>query len=190
MDPPRRPARPRAPRHQVRPRQHPRPLRRARPSPERAIAPSSSPARTARDRSRAMVDRGPRARPGTASGRYTSPHLVRLEERFAIDGAPVSSRRARGASAVDVLLARDHLRPSGGLATDPDVLRGLPRRSAFEIFRRAGVDVAVLEVGMGGRFDATNVADAVRGRHHDHRLSTTSGISATRSGRSRSRRPA
>jgi len=108
----------------------------------------------------AMVDRALTAA-GHRSGRYTSPHLIRLEERFAIDGVPVPSDTLRqGAS--DVLLARDRLRSSGGLVTEPTFFE-VCTAIAFETFSRAGVGVAVLEVGMGGRFDATNVAESCAG---------------------------
>jgi folylpolyglutamate synthase/dihydropteroate synthase len=58
--------------------------------------------------------------------------------------------------------------------------------TAFELFREAGVEAAVIEVGLGGRFDATNVIAPAA--DHDHRLICGS-ISATRWRRSPSRRP-
>jgi dihydrofolate synthase/folylpolyglutamate synthase len=57
-----------------------------------------------------------------------------------------------------VLLARERLRSKGDLATDPTFFE-VCTAIAFEIFKEAAVDVSVLEVGMGGRFDATNVAE-------------------------------
>jgi dihydrofolate synthase/folylpolyglutamate synthase len=103
----------------------------------------------------AMVEAGLRAG-GLRTGLYTSPHLVRLEERFAIDGAPVATAMMiEAAGTVQQAVAR--LRATGGLATEPTFFE-VTTAVAFEVFRRAGVDFAVLEVGLGGRFDATNVA--------------------------------
>jgi len=103
----------------------------------------------------AMVDRA-LAAAGHRSARYTSPHLIRLEERFAVDGVPVSADVLRDVTARLLALAW-RLRASGELATDPTFFE-VCTAIAFEVFRRASVEVAVLEVGMGGRFDATNVA--------------------------------
>jgi dihydrofolate synthase/folylpolyglutamate synthase len=103
----------------------------------------------------AMVDASLRAA-GLRTGRYTSPHLVRLEERIAVDGVPVSTEMlADTASDVRETVAR--LREGGRLDTEPTFFEATTA-IAFEIFRRASVELAVLEVGMGGRFDATNVA--------------------------------
>lgn len=100
----------------------------------------------------AMVERGLRAA-GLRTGRYTSPHLVDLEERFAIDGRPISrdqfdqvARRVRDAASQ--------------LASRPSFFEATTAL-ALEVFRDERVDVAVLEVGLGGRLDATNVVDAV-----------------------------
>jgi dihydrofolate synthase/folylpolyglutamate synthase len=96
----------------------------------------------------AMVERALRAG-GYRTGRYISPHLVRLEERFVVDGHEVSPTEAEDAiEAVQAAAARLPLPPSFFEATTA---------VAFEIFRRRGVDIAVLEVGLGGRLDATNV---------------------------------
>jgi dihydrofolate synthase/folylpolyglutamate synthase len=87
---------------------------------------------------------------GYRTGAYTSPHLVRYNERVRVAGAPVEDGplceafdridRARG----EVSLSYFEF---GTLA-------------AMEVFRRAALDVAVLEVGLGGRLDAVNVFDA------------------------------
>lgn len=103
----------------------------------------------------AMVEAGLRAG-GFRTGLYTSPHLVRLEERFAIDGQPVATPLLE-ASALAAQRAVAALRGRGALATEPTFFE-VTTAIAFEIFRRAGVRFAVLEVGLGGRFDATNVA--------------------------------
>jgi dihydrofolate synthase/folylpolyglutamate synthase len=100
----------------------------------------------------AMVERGLRAA-GHHTGRYTSPHLARLEERFALDGQPVD------ATTLDVVTARV-LDASASLPAPPSFFEATTA-IAFEIFRDAAVDVAVLEVGLGGRLDATNVVSPV-----------------------------
>jgi dihydrofolate synthase/folylpolyglutamate synthase len=102
----------------------------------------------------AMVDAALRAA-GHRSARYTSPHLVDISERFVIDGRPVADDEL--AFAVNrVRDAVDGLRADGGLGVEPTFFE-VTTASAFELFRRAGVDIAVLEVGLGGRLDATNV---------------------------------
>lgn len=103
----------------------------------------------------AMVEAGLRAA-GRRTGLYTSPHLVRLEERFAIDGQPVATE-ALGRAAEDVRDVVTGLRATGRLTTDPTFFE-VTTAIGFELFRRAAIDFAILEVGLGGRFDATNVA--------------------------------
>ena len=102
----------------------------------------------------AMVERGLRAG-GLATGRYTSPHLDAIEERVAINGVAVD--RETFTDATDrVFGAVDAASRAGTLAVTPTFFE-VSTAVAFEIFRRARVDVAVVEVGLGGRFDATNV---------------------------------
>jgi dihydrofolate synthase/folylpolyglutamate synthase len=108
----------------------------------------------------AVIDRALTAA-GHRSGRYTSPHLIRLEERIAIDGVPVATDMLRRIAG-KVLFLRDRLRIEGTLATDPTFFE-VCTAIAFEAFKEAAVDVAVLEVGMGGRFDATNAAEPLAG---------------------------
>ena len=106
----------------------------------------------------AMTDCALRAS-GLKVGRYTSPHLVRLEERFAIDGTPIDT-----ATLTDVIdeMRRliDDLIAKGSLESPPTFFE-VTTAIAFELFRRAGVDVAVLEVGLGGRLDSTNVVEPI-----------------------------
>jgi dihydrofolate synthase/folylpolyglutamate synthase len=83
---------------------------------------------------------------GIRAARYTSPHLVRLNERFVIGNEPVDDRTLETV-AHDVLDAIDR----------PPTFFEATTAMAFELFRRARVEVAVVEVGLGGRFDATNV---------------------------------
>ena len=108
----------------------------------------------------AMVEAGLRAA-GHRTGLYTSPHLVRLEERFRIDGEPVSSSALAEAAAV-VQRVVHRLRAAGELSTDPTFFE-VTTAIGFDLFRRARAQVVVLEVGLGGRFDATNVAEPAVG---------------------------
>ncbi len=102
----------------------------------------------------AMLERALREH-GLRTGLYTSPHLVRVEERIRVDGACIGPKRfrelvARLRSVIDRLLSE------GKLLYHPtyfEVLTAL----AFLEFGERQVDIAVLEVGLGGRFDATNV---------------------------------
>ena len=103
----------------------------------------------------AMVERGLRAA-GLRTGRYTSPHLDRIEERVAIDGEPID-RDTFSAVTADVFEAVDRLLEGGRLGEGRPTFFEVSTAIAFEIFKRATVDVAVVEVGLGGRFDATNV---------------------------------
>ena len=96
---------------------------------------------------------------GYRCGRYTSPHLVDIRERFAIDGIPVSGP-ALEAAVVDLKDAVDHLLRSGRLTALPTFFEATTA-VALELFRRARVDTAVCEVGLGGRLDATNVLEPV-----------------------------
>jgi dihydrofolate synthase/folylpolyglutamate synthase len=102
----------------------------------------------------AMVDAALRAA-GHRSARYTSPHLINLSERFVIDGRPVEDN-ALTAAVADVRDVVEGLRADGSLSVQPTFFE-VTTAIAFELFRRARVDIAVLEVGLGGRLDATNV---------------------------------
>ena len=90
---------------------------------------------------------------GFRVGRYTSPHLVRINERFFLDGAPVG----------DDVLERLSERVNRTLNSQPSTLnRDLTffealTAVAFVLYAEAQVDYAVLECGLGGRLDATNV---------------------------------
>jgi dihydrofolate synthase/folylpolyglutamate synthase len=102
----------------------------------------------------AMVERGLRAA-GLKTGRYTSPHLDRIEERVAINGEAVDSATFESVTA-HLFNVIDASTANGTLKVTPTFFE-VSTAIAFEIFKRAGVDVAVVEVGLGGRFDATNV---------------------------------
>lgn len=107
---------------------------------------------------------------GVHAGRYTSPHLVDLAERFVIGSAPVDAE-ALTRAAEDILNCADGLRTPEGLPVHPTFFEATTA-IAFELFRRARVDVAVIEVGLGGRFDSTNViapaAGAITSIGFDH----------------------
>ena len=124
----------------------------------------------------AMVERGLRAA-GHRSARYTSPHLIRLEERFVIDGRDVSTETLREAAgrveaAVGRLLA-EHVFEA------PPTFFEFATATAFVLFRDASVEIAVLEVGLGGRLDSTNVVTPIAGAitsidfDHQAQLGTT-----------------
>jgi dihydrofolate synthase/folylpolyglutamate synthase len=99
-----------------------------------------------------MVERGLRAA-GYRTGRYTSPHLVHLEERVAIDGRDIA------ASDLDRLAERVQS-AAHALGAPPSFFEATTAL-ALDAFRDARVDVAVLEVGLGGRLDATNAVDSI-----------------------------
>ena len=84
-------------------------------------------------------------------GRYTSPHLVKLNERFFLDGAPVDD---------DTLerIAQKVGRETGNGRREITFFEALTA-VAFELCAEAKVDYAILECGLGGRLDATNVCD-------------------------------
>lgn len=95
------------------------------------------------------------------AARYTSPHLTHLAERFVIDDDPVDDATLE-AVAADVLTCADRLQAEGVLSVPPTFFEATTAM-AFELFRRAGIEIAVFEVGLGGRFDATNVLTPVAG---------------------------
>ena len=105
-----------------------------------------------------MTERGLSAA-GYRSARYTSPHLVRIEERFTIGGTDVTPAALRDVAA-DVGELVQQLVARGGLEALPTFFE-CTTAIAFELFRRADVEIAVLEVGLGGRLDATNVVTPV-----------------------------
>jgi dihydrofolate synthase/folylpolyglutamate synthase len=93
---------------------------------------------------------------GYRVGRFTSPHLVEFSERIVIGGDPIDDTR------LDELVAE--LRPAvekmkqGGDAEHPTFFEAVTAL-AFMQFAREKVDFAIVEVGMGGRYDSTNVID-------------------------------
>lgn len=94
---------------------------------------------------------------GLRTGLYTSPHLERPNERIRIDGVEIGDEDfAREFFAVAE--AGDALVAAGRLAQNPSFFETLTAM-AFRHFSESHVDIAVLEVGMGGRLDATNIVD-------------------------------
>jgi len=94
---------------------------------------------------------------GLKAGRYTSPHIVDFEERIVADRELIPrSEVARIATRLRTLV-RD-LVAEGRLESHPTYFE-LVTAMALEHFVNQGVEVAVLEVGLGGRFDATNATD-------------------------------
>ena len=97
---------------------------------------------------------------GLKTGRFTSPHLHSMLERIAVGGRPVDAER--------FLAAYDDVIPFVDAVDARSVEEGGPRMTYFEVlvavayaaFADLPVDVAVVEVGMGGSWDATNVVDA------------------------------
>jgi dihydrofolate synthase/folylpolyglutamate synthase len=96
----------------------------------------------------ATIDTVLRAR-GVRVARYTSPHLVDFRERFLIDGQMVP--QSTMAALVEQCLPT--VEAVGATFFEATTAMG------FKLFADAGVDVAVVEVGLGGRLDATNVVD-------------------------------
>lgn len=126
---------------------------------------------------------------GLRTGRFTSPHLLKFTERIAIDGEPVSDELLFSVyediepilQLVDQELADESEAP----LTFFEALSVL----GFAVFADAPVDVLVLEVGMGGAWDSTNVADGdvsvftpIGLDHMDRLGSTITEIATTKSG--------
>lgn len=97
---------------------------------------------------------------GMRTGRFTSPHLASIRERIALDGEPISPE--------GFIAAWEDVAPYIEMVDERSQATGGPRLSFFEVltvmalaaFADHPVDVAIIEVGMGGRWDATNVIPA------------------------------
>jgi dihydrofolate synthase/folylpolyglutamate synthase len=92
---------------------------------------------------------------GLRTGLYTSPHLERINERIRIDGEDISDADF-AALWTRVKASIERLMASGALAANPSFFECVTAM-AFLAFAEHRVDFAVYEVGMGGRFDATNI---------------------------------
>ncbi|MCL1595616.1 MAG: Mur ligase family protein [Actinomycetia bacterium] len=105
---------------------------------------------------------------GLATGGFTSPHLDHVEERFSIHGVSLDPKDFTEAVRDIAWFVVGYEATSGNSVTYFEVAAAL----AFSVFATATVDVAVVEVGLGGRLDATNVLDAsvsvVTGIDFDH----------------------
>lgn len=84
---------------------------------------------------------------GYKTGLYTSPHLIDFRERIRINGAPISQEEV-------IRFAEKHLAPT--LHIRPSFFE-LTMMMAFNYFAQQQIDVAVIEVGLGGRLDSTNI---------------------------------
>lgn len=118
---------------------------------------------------------------GMRTGRFTSPHLHTIRERIALDGEPISAE--------GFIAAWEDVAPVIEMVDAHSAKNGGPRMSFFEVltvmayavFADYPVDVAIVEVGMGGRWDATNVLDQATavitpiGRDHERWLGSTIG---------------
>ena len=116
---------------------------------------------------------------GMRTGRFTSPHLHTIRERIALDGEPISAE--------GFIAAWEDVAPVIELVDAHSAKNGGPRMSFFEVltvmayavFADYPVDVAIVEVGMGGRWDATNVLDQATavitpiGRDHERWLGSS-----------------
>jgi len=112
---------------------------------------------------------------GLRVGRYTSPHLIRFAERFGVDGLPANDALLLPALA-EVEAASCALEAEGA---QPLTFFECATAAAFVLFRGAGIRLAVVETGLGGRLDATNVVDPLVsvitriGLDHCEQLGTT-----------------
>jgi dihydrofolate synthase/folylpolyglutamate synthase len=126
---------------------------------------------------------------GYRTGLFTSPHLCRVEERFQVDGKPIGQDELRA-------ILRDIQEAASG--------HPLPGLTFFEVatalgflhFRRRRCDAVVLEVGLGGRFDSTNVClpavsviTSISFDHMEFLGSSLASIAMEKSGIIKSRRP-
>lgn len=126
---------------------------------------------------------------GLRTGRFTSPHLINLNERIAIDGEPISNE-------ILYEVFKD-IEPVLDMVDQELLAQGEARLTFFEAlavlgfaaFADAPIDVLVLEVGMGGAWDSTNVADGdvavftpIDLDHQERLGSTIAEISRTKSG--------
>jgi dihydrofolate synthase/folylpolyglutamate synthase len=91
------------------------------------------------------------------TGLYTSPHLVRINERIRVNGEEISDDDFAGLHG-NVDRVADRLLEQGALPWHPSFFE-MMTAIAFAYFARERVKIAVLEVGMGGRLDATNVVE-------------------------------
>jgi dihydrofolate synthase / folylpolyglutamate synthase len=109
-------------------------------------------------------------RAGYRTGLYTSPHLESINERIRLDGVPISDEEFAAAfTRLHALI--EQMLGAGELAAHPTFFECLTAM-ALDTFARAQVDFAVLEVGLGGRLDSTNLVtpevSVITQIHFDH----------------------
>jgi len=123
---------------------------------------------------------------GYRVGLYTSPHLVRFNERIQVNRTPITDD--------DVLRLWSGMQPAiramtAARAIDHPTFFEVTTAMAFEYFHERQVDIAVIEVGMGGRMDATNIVDGLVSvvtrvdlEHTEHLGKTVSRIAREKAG--------
>lgn len=127
---------------------------------------------------------------GYRTGLYTSPHLEEVEERVRIDGLAISSGRL--AELLDEVVGA-----AAAALEDPPTYFEALTALAFSHFSHEGVDLAVVEIGLGGRLDATNVCEPILSlvteislEHQQYLGSTLAEIAREKAGILRAGRPA
>ncbi len=121
-------------------------------------------------------------RAGLRVGLYTSPYIRFFNERMCVNGTPISNE--------ELAEITTYVRPFADAMTDRPTEFELITAVAFEYFRRQGCDVVVLEAGMGGRLDSTNIIErsllsVITGIALDHTAylgDTTEAIAAEKAG--------
>ena len=91
-------------------------------------------------------------RAGYRTGMFTSPYIRYFNERICFDGAPISDK--------DLAEVTSYVRPFADSMEEKPTEFELITAIGFEYFRRRGCDVVILETGMGGRLDSTNIIEA------------------------------
>ncbi|WP_165043379.1 folylpolyglutamate synthase/dihydrofolate synthase family protein [Adlercreutzia sp. ZJ138] len=92
---------------------------------------------------------------GFRTGLFTSPYIIRFEERIRVNGKSISEANLRAVT----LFVRSHAEAMAAETGDHPTEFELMTAVAFEYFARSGCDIAVVEVGLGGRLDSTNVIE-------------------------------
>ncbi|WP_254781938.1 bifunctional folylpolyglutamate synthase/dihydrofolate synthase [Desulfoluna spongiiphila] len=117
---------------------------------------------------------------GYRTGLYTSPHLVRFNERIAVDGNMVTD--------AEVVASYNRVE-AANVGERSGTFFELTTAMAFDLFAEKGVDVAIIETGMGGRLDATNIVTPalsiitnVSLEHKDHLGDTIAKIAYEKAG--------
>jgi len=133
---------------------------------------------------------------GYRVGLYTSPHLLRYNERVRIDGREADDEALAGAFE-RVEAARQSMAPDEQGGAVQLTYFEFGTLAAWDLFARAGLDVVILEVGLGGRLDAVNIFDAdcaivtsIDLDHMDYLGDTREKIGAEKAGIFRAGRPA